>query len=188
MKAALGQNVKVSLPKAFQTKKAQTKSLAVKRVPNDITDSEFQEFLDLNQINYAKAERLKSKKDSRALPIFRLEINDPTEAEALISQNLVCNVTGIVYKVEEFRQPISVSQCFNCQNFGHTAKNCRSKIRCLIYGEGHSHKGCPNREAKKPKCANCKGPHVASYKGCPEYKKRHSDYIWSITKNLMPKQ
>ena len=32
--------------------------------------------------------------------------------------------------------------------------------------------GCPNREAKKPKCASCKGPHVASYKGCPEYKKQ----------------
>ena len=39
MKAALGKNVKVSLPKAFQTKKAQTKSLAVKGVLTDITDS-----------------------------------------------------------------------------------------------------------------------------------------------------
>ena len=38
-KAALGQNVKVRLPKAFQTKKAQTKNLAVKGVPTDITDS-----------------------------------------------------------------------------------------------------------------------------------------------------
>ena len=62
MKAALDRNVKVSLPKAFQTKKAQIKSLAVKGVPTDITDSEFQEFLDLNKINYAKAEHLKSKK------------------------------------------------------------------------------------------------------------------------------
>ena len=69
----------------------------------------------------------------------------------------------------EFRQPISVTQCFNCQSFGHSVKNCRSKIKCLICGEGHSHKGCPNKEAK---CANCKGPHVASYKGCPEYKKQ----------------
>ena len=42
MKAGLGKNVKVSLPKAFQTKKAQTKGLAVNRVPADITDSEFQ--------------------------------------------------------------------------------------------------------------------------------------------------
>ena len=102
--------------------------------------------------------------------MFRLEINDPTETEALISQNLVCQVTGIVYEVEEFRSPVSVTQCYNCQCFGHSAKNCKSKQKCLICGENHSHKECPNRETRKPKSANCKGPHVASYKGFPEYK------------------
>ena len=39
MKAALGQTVKVSLPKAFQTSKNQTKNLAAKGVPTGITDS-----------------------------------------------------------------------------------------------------------------------------------------------------
>ena len=61
MKAGLGKNVKVSLPKACQTRKAQTKSLAVKGVPTDIKGSEFQEFLDLSKINNTKAECLKSK-------------------------------------------------------------------------------------------------------------------------------
>ena len=74
--------------------------------------------------------------------------------------------------MEEFRQPVSVAQCFNCQSFGHSAKNCSSKQKCLICGESHSYKGCPNKEARKPKCADCKGPHAASYKGCPEYKKQ----------------
>ena len=74
--------------------------------------------------------------------------------------------------MEEFRQPVSVTQCFNCQSFGHSAKNCRSKQKCLICSESHFHKGCHNKEARKHKCANCKGPHVASYKGCPEYKKQ----------------
>ena len=95
MKAALGKNVKVSLPKAFQTNKTQTKSLAIKGLPTDITDKGFQEFLDLNKINYAKAECLKSKKDHRVLPIIQLQINDLTEAEALISNfskfSLQCN-------------------------------------------------------------------------------------------------
>ena len=127
MKAALGQKVRISLPKAYQINKAPTKSLVVKGVPTDITVSEFKEFLDLNKISYAKAERLKSQKDSRVLPIFQLEITDPAEAEALLSQNLACNVTGIVYKVEEFRAPVSVMQCYNCQCFGHLAKTCRSK-------------------------------------------------------------
>ena len=57
MKAALGQKVKISLPKVFQTSKAQNKRLAVKGVPTDITETEFKEFLGLNKINYAKAER-----------------------------------------------------------------------------------------------------------------------------------
>ena len=171
MKAALGKNVRISLPKAYQINKSQNKCLAVKGVPTNISEADFLDFLNLNKISYAKAERLKSTKDGRVLPIFKLEISDPAKAEALISQNLMCNVTGIVYQLEEFRRPISVTQCFNCQSFGHSAKNCRSKQKCLICGESHSHKGCPNREAKKAKCANCSGPDVASYRGCPEYKK-----------------
>ena len=172
MKASLGKNVKISLPKAYQINQKQNKCLAIKGVPTDITEAEFQEFLDLNKISYAKAERLKSKKDGIVLPIFQLETSDPAEAEALLSQNLMYNVTGIVYKVEEFRQPVSVRQCFNCQSFGHSAKHCRSKPKCVICCESHSHKGCPRKEAQQPKCANCSGPHVASYKGCPEYKKQ----------------
>ena len=148
MKAALGKNVKVSLPKACQITKQQNKCLVVKGVPTDLTDAEFKEFLDLNKTSYAKAERYKSEKDGRVLPMFQLEISDPAEAEALFSQNLVCNVTGIVYKVEEFRQPVSVRQCFNCQCFGHSAQSCKSKQKCAICGENHSHKGCPKERSK----------------------------------------
>ena len=36
-------------------------------------------------------------------------------------------------------------------------------------GEAHSHKDCPNKNKKTPKCVNCRGPHVANYRGCPAY-------------------
>ena len=182
MKAALGKNVRISLPKAYQISQKQNKCLAVKGVPTDITETDFKEFLDLNKMCYAKAERLKSKKDGRVLRIFQLELSDPAEAEALLSQNLMCNVTGIVYKVEELRQLVSVRQC---QCFGHSAQNCKSKQKCVICGENHSHKGCPKKEAKQLKCANCSGPHVASYKGVPNIKSRHSGNMWSTTKKPM---
>ena len=128
------------------------------------------------------------------LPIFRLEISDPFEAEALLSQNLVCHVTGIVYKVEEFRAPISVMQCYNCQCFGHSTKSCRSKQKYLICGGNHSHKGCPSRESRKLICANCNG-HVASYKGCLKYKKQafsqhvvnnQKTYASVVSQNTLP--
>ena len=104
MKACLGQNVKISLPKAYQSSQP-TKVLVIKGVPAEVSEQEFKEFLDLNKINYAKAERLISKKDGRALEIFKLEIKDYTEAEALIAENLTCPVTGIIYRVEELRTP-----------------------------------------------------------------------------------
>ena len=113
MKAALGKIVRVSLPKAYQTTQTKKKCLAVKGIPTDITANEFKEFLDLNKIMYAKAERLKSNRDSRVLPSFQLEISDLSKPR-LCFPKTVCNVTGIVYKVEEFRQSVSVRQCFNC--------------------------------------------------------------------------
>ena len=108
-----------------------------------------------------------------------------------------CPVTDIIYRMEEFRTPISVQQCYNCQCFGHTAKTCRSKTKCLICGEAHHHKGCPNKETKQAKCGNCKGPHVASYKGCPAYKKlafrqhvvdNQKSYASILRQNLAPPQ
>ena len=63
-------------------------------------------------------------------------------------------------------------QCYNCQCFGHSAETCRLKPKCLICGESHSHKGCPTESQENPHVQNCNGPHVASYKGCPEYTKQ----------------
>ena len=185
MKACLGKNLTISLPKAYQNID-KSKTLVVKGVPTEFTDDEFKQVLDHNKIKHAKAERMKSKRDGRKLQMFQLELSDSAEAEAPISSNITCPQTGIIFKVEEFRAPISVRQCYNCQHFGHSAKNCQAKPKCVICGEGHSHKGCPNKEKQQPKCANCKGPHVANYKGCLAYKNRCSGNMWWTTKKVTP--
>ena len=74
MKAALGKNVRVSLPKAYQTTQTKKKCLAAKGVPTDITANEFTEFLDLNKITYARAERLKSKKTAGFCQFFNWKL------------------------------------------------------------------------------------------------------------------
>ena len=87
MKAALGKNVNVSLPNAYQTNRTQNRSLAVKGVPTDLTDDELREFLNLNKINYTNADCLKSKKDGRVLPIFQVEIKGPPHLKNKLSSN-----------------------------------------------------------------------------------------------------
>ena len=53
----------------------------------------------------------------------------------------------------------------------------------------------PKKEAKQPKCANCSGPHVASYKGYPEYEKQafrqhvvnnQKSYAVVVSQNTLP--
>ena len=90
MKAALGKNVRISLPKAYQINSSQNKCLAVKGVPTDISETDFLDFLNLNKISYAKAERLKSKKDGRVLPIFRQHVvSNQKSYAAAVSQNIL---------------------------------------------------------------------------------------------------
>ena len=184
VKAALGQKVKVNLPKAYQTSKVQYKSLALKGIPTDITEMEFKKFLDLNKITYAKAERLKSKKDGRVLPIFRLEITDPTEAEVLVSQNVVCQVTGIVYKVEEFRSQFrlcnvtTVNVSVTRQKHVGISKNASSAVRIIL-------KGCPNRGSRNPRVQTVRDHMLLHIKDVQNKKKNRRSDMWSTTKSLM---
>ena len=160
--------------------KEKSKTLIVNGVPTEFTDDEFKEILDSNKLQNAKpkAERMKSRRDGRSLQMFQVELKDPTEAKAIISENFMCPQIGIIFKVEEFRAPISVLQCYNCQNVGHSTKNCQAKTKCIVCGEGHSHKGSPNREEKQP---NFRGPRVANYKGVQPIRN-----MWWTTRKVMP--
>ena len=54
MKACLGKNLKISLPKAYQNKD-KSKTLVVKGVPTEFTNDEFKQVLDHNKIKHGKA-------------------------------------------------------------------------------------------------------------------------------------
>lgn len=74
---------------------------------------------------------------------------------------------GQKVKIEPFRQKRRVIQCFKCQKFGHLSYSCTGATKCVICSGSHKAKDCTNRD-KTPKCANCEGCHVSSYKGCPK--------------------
>ena len=161
--------------------------MVFKGVSNKISLEDFKQLLDFNKITHAEAERMKSKRTGRDLPFIKVKCDNRKQAEALISGGLICQKTGIILKVEEFRITPSIQQCFKCQGFGHKAQNCTKKQKCVVSGEAHSHKDCPNKNKKTPKCANCRGPRVANYRGCPAYKDQaFIGNMWSKIKFLMP--
>ena len=62
MKAALGPNVKVSLPQACQSAKKQSQKVLIKGVSTDIKQEEFENMLTQSKSTFAKAKRFISKK------------------------------------------------------------------------------------------------------------------------------
>lgn len=64
-----------------------------------------------------------------------------------------------------------LTQCYNCQRFGHIAAWCLYKYRCVKCKENHEPKKCKRvgKTDSKPYCCNCdKEDHPASWGGCPK--------------------
>ena len=63
-----------------------------------------------------------------------------------------------------------VVQCYRCQGFGHYAISCPNASRCVKCARAHDAQQCRRPRRAKPTCANCNGPHTASYRGCPSWR------------------
>ena len=81
-------------------------------------------------------------------------------------------IDGIIVKWEIVKKTNKkVTQCFRCQNWGHSSINCGLPFRCVKCSESHE-KGACQRTSREgdPKCCNCGGPHSSNHRGCPSYK------------------
>ncbi|KAL4083691.1 hypothetical protein QTP88_029007 [Uroleucon formosanum] len=107
------------------------------------------------------------KVNKNPLPLFFVDL-EPTS-----QSNDIFQLTSLLHtkiKVEEPYKPKTISQCTNCQVYGHTKSYCGYPARCVRCGGHHSSSDCPNTRDAPPKCALCSGDHPSNYKGCTIYK------------------
>ncbi|KAL4126980.1 hypothetical protein QTP88_011178 [Uroleucon formosanum] len=101
------------------------------------------------------------------LPLFFVDL-EPT-----IHSNEIFQLTSILHtkiKVEEPYKIKAISQCANCQAYGHTKAYCGYSPRCVRCGNGHPSSSCQKTRDEPPCCALCQESHPANYKGCSVYK------------------
>ena len=98
MQQVFGKKVKVSLPNSYHSADSKKERILVfKGVSSDITLENFKELLDFNKINHPEAERMKSTRTGRDLPFIKIKCDNPKQAEALMSEGLICQKTGIIF-------------------------------------------------------------------------------------------
>lgn len=82
----------------------------------------------------------------------------------------VCEISGI--SIEKPHRRGSIGQCHNCQLYGHSARNCHARPRCVKCLGDHGTPQCTRSRdtaAGPPSCVLCATEgHPANYRGCPK--------------------
>ncbi|GFX93243.1 PRE_C2HC domain-containing protein [Trichonephila clavipes] len=65
-----------------------------------------------------------------------------------------------------------VIQCFQCNQFNHTAEHCPLTPKCLKFGEKHQTRDCQIKKLDTPFCINCQAcVHMVNNSKCPLFPK-----------------
>ena len=123
--------------------------------------------LELREFEVRTVTNVLHKVHKHPLPLFFVDLEPSSQS------NDIYKLTSMLHtkiKVEEPYKPKIISQCLNCQEYGHTKSYCNYLSRCVRCGGHHQSSDCTISRDTPPKCALCLGNHPASYRGCSVYK------------------
>ena len=123
--------------------------------------------LELRLFEVRKVTNVLHKTSKLPLPLFFVDL-EPTDHSNDIFKLVSLLHTRI--KVEEPYKPKVISQCLNCQEYGHTKSYCGYPSRCVRCSAFHPSTECTKTRDTAAKCALCSGDHPANYRGCSVYK------------------
>jgi hypothetical protein len=159
-------------PKSEKPIKAVIRHLQLNTPAEDIFDGLVSLGFDVVSVKQMTATRRSTPEESKImnLPLFLVTLPRTAKSQEIFRLSSLCH---IAIRVETYRAQNALTQCHNCQQFGHIWANYKQPPRCLWCGGGHLHKECPEKEntSSTPTCCNCRlaegeNPHPANYRGC----------------------
>jgi hypothetical protein len=144
-------------PKSEMPIKAVIRHLSVNTPAEDICDGLVSLGFDVVSVKQMTTTRRSSTEEPKVtnLPRFLVTLPQTAKSQEIFHLPRLCH---IAIKMETYRHQSALTQCHNCQLFGHVWANCKQPPRCLLCGVGDLHKECPEREnaASTAACCNCK--------------------------------
>lgn len=152
----------------FTTKDEAKLRVVIRGIPEHYTQEEIKEDLELQGFHPEAVFRMKN--DKRPLPLVLAIL--PRDEKEIFN---IKSVKHFIVRTETQRLRSSVNQCHRCQRFGHSQRNCTLTPRCVKCAENHIHIDCTKPSNIPVKCANCGGPHPASYRVCSRAPKKNAN-------------
>lgn len=136
--------------------------VVIRGIPAEIAEEYAKENLEKEGYYPDTVKRMKSGRDKKPLPLMLVKLS---KSEKSIYQ--ITNIVNLKITVETLRQQPRLAQCYRCQKFGHACTRCTAVPKCVKCAGNHFSYECKKDKNTPASCANCRGGHTASYKGCP---------------------
>lgn len=150
----------------FTVESEKTLKVVIRNLPQHVKTEEINDDLKCQGFNVIKVSRMVSAKTKKDIPLVFLEL--PRKSTNIYNIETVC---GLCINIEALKRKTAIGQCHRCQKFGHSQANCHAVPKCVKCGQDHITNECNKPKETPATCANCGGPHPASYKGCAQYPK-----------------
>jgi regulator of replication initiation timing len=116
-----------------------------------------------NETTVAKMAWLSNKDVAKAYGSMVVYLTKASDARRLLTEGYF-HVAGESGYSRIFERRLRPEQCFNCQELGHKAFQCKSAQKCVRYADGgHRHSECTETVLK---CVPCGGPHESFSRNC----------------------
>lgn len=150
--------------RSLNTKEEKPKKFIIRGLPhftdvNDIFNAFREQKIEPLRIAY-----LTNRKTKNPMPLFLATLKASPEIDN------IKNITKINYLAVTFEvyNQKGASQCYRCQEFGHSSLTCHLTPRCVKCSQAHRASEC-TATRENFRCANCFGNHTSNYKGCPKH-------------------
>ncbi|KAJ8980948.1 hypothetical protein NQ317_001211 [Molorchus minor] len=142
--------------------------IVIRGLSEDLPETEIKEDLQDQGYQPTTIQRMRNRGTKNKMPLVLVQFPE-AEVSILTALRHCCMLT---VRFEKQRASQDIGQCHRCQRFGHAQGKCAASPKCVKCEEQHHSTDCKKPPTTPAKCANCDGPHPASYKGCPKYPKK----------------
>ncbi|CAH2067710.1 unnamed protein product, partial [Iphiclides podalirius] len=132
----------------------------IKRIPSNIPTETVLDSLKEQNLPVHAVHRTKSRRKRTPIDMVMVHLDLSPEEEAIFNIESVIGLTNIV--IEPPHKATLPGQCHKCQNYGHAARNCFAKPRCVKCLGDHGTPDCPRPRDKAllanygpPACVLC---------------------------------
>jgi hypothetical protein len=169
--AKIGAGARVLRDELYPIKVDSVNKAAVLDENGDIRAGAAAAFGEENETIVAKMNWLSNKENPKTYGSMVVYLTKGSDARRLLADGYF-HVGGESGTTSVFERRPRPTQCYNCQEIGHKAFQCKNAQKCAKCAmEGHRHSDCDNTVFK---CIPCGGPHESYSKNCRKvYPTRH---------------